>query len=249
MKSPCRVCIADDEYLARELVKEFLRPFPQFQLTWECETGQEAADVIRDEQPDLVFLDIQMPELTGLEVLEVTGRKHGVIFTTAYDQYALKAFDLHAVDYLLKPFSRERFEAALHKAAQQVAAQENPPLQQLLSQQQQQAQRILLRDRGQTVAIPFEELLYAEAQDDYVVLHTAARSWMKTQTLSELEQQLPAQQFVRVHRSFMLNLQAFDSLQKISKDSHQALLRGGKSVPVSRSGLDKLRAAGLSLNA
>jgi two-component system LytT family response regulator len=183
MKSPCRVCIADDEYLARELVKEFLRPFPQFQLTWECETGQEAADVIRDEQPDLVFLDIQMPELTGLEVLEVTGRKHGVIFTTAYDQYALKAFDLHAVDYLLKPFSRERFEAALHKAAQQVAAQENPPLQQLLSQQQQQAQRILLRERGQTVAIPFEELLYAEAQDDYVVLHTAARSWMKTRTL------------------------------------------------------------------
>lgn len=245
MKTQWQICIADDEYLARELLKEFLRPFPEFCVAWECETGQEAADVIRNDNPDLVFLDIQMPELTGLEVLEVTGRQHGVIFTTAYDQHALKAFDLHAVDYLLKPFSRERFETALNKARQQAAAQDNPPLKQLVSQHQQQAQRILLRERGQTIAIPFEELLYAEAQDDYVVLHTAARSWMKTQTLSELEQQLPATQFVRVHRSYMLNLQALESLQKLSKDSHQAVVQGGKTVPVSRSGLDKLRAAGL----
>ena len=175
MKTQWQICIADDEYLARELLKEFLRPFPEFCVAWECETGQEAADVIRNHNPDLVFLDIQMPELPGLEVLEVTGRQHGVIFTTAYDQHALKAFDLHAVDYLLKPFSRERFETALNKARQQAAAQDNPPLKQLVSQHQQQAQRILLRERGQTIAIPFEELLYAEAQDDYVVLNVVNR--------------------------------------------------------------------------
>ena len=148
-------CVAiEDEPLALELVKNYIAKIPNLQLIGSFTDAIEASEFIRKQKPDLLFLDIQMPELTGLEVLEVTGRQHGVIFTTAYDQHALKAFDLHAVDYLLKPFSRERFETALNKARQQAAAQDNPPLQQLVSQHQQQAQRILLRERGQTIAIP-----------------------------------------------------------------------------------------------
>ncbi|MBR7776924.1 LytR/AlgR family response regulator transcription factor [Undibacterium rugosum] len=251
MNEPLRVVIADDEDLARRLITEYLKPHSGLHIVAECETGTEAVDAIAKLQPDLVFLDIQMPELTGLEVLETTGRQHGVIFTTAYDQYALRAFDLHAVDYLLKPYSQQRFNEALSKArklvhipsdtAEKGMHEARTGLPGILAAQTAQTQRLLIRDRGQTHVVPMADIDFIEAQDDYILVHAGQKSWMKTQSLSDLEAQLDPTQFIRVHRSYLLHLPALLSLEKISKDSQLAVLRNGHKIPVSRSGLERIK--------
>lgn len=245
MNKRLQVLIVDDEELARRLSLEYLRSHLDIEVIGECETGLEAVDAIGKLNPDLVLLDIQMPQLSGLEVLEVTGRRSGVIFTTAYDQYALKAFDLHAVDYLLKPFSQQRFDEALGKARKLLAEQtpsSTQAIQTLVTQQSEKLQRLLIRDRGHVHVVPLESIDYVEAQDDYILIHAAGKSYMKTQSLSDLEAQLDASKFVRVHRSFLLQISALQAMEKTSKDSQVAVLKSGAQVPVSRAGNERIRA-------
>lgn len=245
MNKRLQVLIVDDEELARRLSLEYLRSHPDIEVIGECETGLEAVDAISKLNPDMVLLDIQMPQLSGLEVLEITGRRSGVIFTTAYDQYALKAFDLHAVDYLLKPFSQQRFDDALTKARKLLAQETSSSTQAietLLTQQSEKLQRLLIRDRGQVHVVPLASIDYVEAQDDYILIHAAGKSHMKTQSLSELEAQLDTSKFVRVHRSFLLQLNALQAIEKTSKDSQVAILKNGAQVPVSRAGYERIKA-------
>jgi two-component system LytT family response regulator len=240
MTTTLRALIIDDEDLARRLTKEFLRSHSDIQIIGECENGIEAVDAITEHQPDLIFLDIQMPKLNGFEVLEATARKDGVIFTTAYDQYALKAFDQHAIDYLLKPYSQQRFDEALSKA-RKLLGQSNPAVQALLAQTNALPERLTVRDRGQTHVIPVAQIDYIEAQDDYVQIHFAGKSLLKTQSLSDLEKQLDPTVFVRIHRSTIIRLQALKCLERASKDSYQAVLHSGVNLPISRSGYDRIK--------
>lgn len=236
--------IADDEPLARRLLTEYLRPHADITVVAEAGHGLDAARAITELKPDLVFLDIQMPKLTGLEVLELTGRRDGVIFTTAHDQHALRAFELHAVDYLLKPFDQSRFDAALARA-RRLLGQPQPGLETLVAPQQL-LHRVLVRDGGsgncmQVLAV--DAIDYIEAQADNVAFHSAGQDYLKAQRISELEARLDPGRFVRVHRSFIINLAALQSLEKTDSDAHVARMKNGKRIPVSRSGYDKLRAA------
>lgn len=240
MNTPLQALIVDDEPLARALVREYLRPHTDIAIVGECEHGLDAVKQIGALNPDLVFLDIQMPKLTGLEVLELTGRRSGIIFTTAYDQYALKAFDLHAVDYLLKPFTQARFDEALAKA-RMLLGQQAPALDQLLADSAERLERILIRDREQVHVVPVDKVDYLEAQDDYVAVHTDGKCLLKMQRLSDLEAKLDARTFVRVHRSYIINLTQLQSIERHGKDGHAARLRCGKLVPISRAGYERIR--------
>jgi two-component system LytT family response regulator len=233
-----RCLIVDDEELARRLVREYLAPHADIEIVGESENGLQAVDDIARLDPDLILLDIQMPKLNGLEVLAESGRRSGVIFTTAYDEYALKAFDLHAVDYLLKPFSQARFDEALTQARARLG-KEMPAVAQLVAHSK--PERILIRDRGQTHLVPLEQIDYVEAQDDYIQIHAQGKSWMKTQSLSDFESRLDGGKFVRVHRSYLVNLGAVQGMGRLSKDVQSVLLRGGVELPVSRAGLERLK--------
>ncbi len=235
-----RALIAEDEPLARRLLAEYLRPHADIHVVAEADNGLDAARAISELKPDLVFLDIQMPRLTGLEVLALTGRRDGVIFTTAHDQHALQAFELHAVDYLLKPFSQVRFDAALERA-RRLRGQPQPGLAQLLPRGT--ITRVLVRDGEGMQVLLVDDIAYIEAQADYVAFHAHGREHLKAQRISELESQLDPTRFVRVHRSFIINLAALQGLEKTDSDAFVARMKNGKRIPVSRSGYDRLRAA------
>ena len=235
-----RVLIVDDEPLARRLVREYLQSHADIDIVGESEQGLDAVRDLDTLSPDLVFLDIEMPGLTGLEVLELTGRRAGVIFTTAYEQYALKAFDLHAVDYLLKPFSQARFDDALSRA-RSTLGQDAPALRQLMADARNRPTRILIRERNQVLVLALDQIETVQAQDDYVSFRCAGRDHLKTQSLSELAAQLDPAQFVRVHRSYLLNLGHLKSLERPTKDSFAALTRSGQQIPVSRAGYERLK--------
>ena len=235
-----RALIADDEPLARALVREFLVGHADIEPVADAENGLEAARCIQDLAPDLVFLDVQMPKLTGLEVLQLTGLRHGVIFTTAYDRHALAAFDLHAVDYLLKPFSQERFDEALQRA-RQLLVDRPPAVDRMLSSQP--LTRVLIRDGSELRVLPLEEIDSIEAQADYVAFRHAGRDHLKAQRISELESQLDPRQFVRVHRSFIINLRQLEGIERTESNGYAVRLRGGRRLPVSRSGHERLLAA------
>jgi two-component system LytT family response regulator len=235
-----RALIVDDESLARALVREYLQGHPDIEVAGECENGLDAVRQIGALAPDLVFLDIQMPRLTGLEVLELTGRRSGIVFTTAYDEHAIKAFELHAVDYLLKPFSKERFDAALARARALHAPA--PALDALVAKKAAPLERLLIRDRDQVHVIPVEKVEYVEAQGDYLAVVAEGRTHLKPQRISEIEEQLDARRFLRVHRSFIINLAHLASIERQGPDRHVARMRSGKGVPISRSGYEKLRA-------
>lgn len=241
MNKQLQILIVDDEELARRLTREYLRFHSDINILGECENGLEAVQAITEHKPDLIFLDIQMPKLSGLEVLELTGRNSGVIFTTAYDQYALKAFDMHAVDYLLKPFSQQRFDEALDKA-RKMLGQVTPELQKLLSQPVDKLERLLIRDRGHVHIIPINKIDYIEAQDDYINIHSGGTAILKTQSLSDLEAQLDSSAFVRIHRSYIIRVEALKAVERASKDSHAAILLNGTQLPISRSGYERLKA-------
>ncbi|MEN9865602.1 MAG: hypothetical protein RL748_1192 [Pseudomonadota bacterium] len=238
--------IIDDEELARRLVREYLAKHDDIEIIGEAEHGLDAVKKINALNPDLIFLDIQMPKLTGLEVLEITGRRAGVIFTTAYDQYALKAFDLHAVDYLLKPFAQSRFDEALAQARQALAPSQaqtraTEAVQNLIAAPGTRLERILIRDRSQVVVLALDQVEWVEAQDDYINIHSQGKAYMKTQALSDLEAQLDARQFVRVHRSFLINIAFLQGIERTTKDSQMALMKSGKQVPVSRAGYERIK--------
>ncbi|MDR7335959.1 LytTR family DNA-binding domain-containing protein [Roseateles asaccharophilus] len=233
-----RALIAEDEHLARRLLAEYLRCHADITLVAEADNGLDAARAITELKPDLVFLDIQMPKLTGLEVLELTGRRDGVIFTTAYDQHAMRAFELHAVDYLLKPFSQARFDAALERA-RRLREQPSPGLERLLPKAA--LTRVLVRDGDGMQVLLVDDIAYIEAQADYVAFHAHGREHLKPQRISELETQLDPARFVRVHRSFIINLAALQGLEKTDSDAFIARMKNGKRIPISRSGYEKLR--------
>jgi two-component system LytT family response regulator len=245
---PLRALIVDDEDLARHLIREYLQGHADIEVVGECEHGLDAVKQIGALQPDLVFLDIQMPRLTGLEVLEATGRRAGVIFTTAYDEHAIKAFELHAVDYLLKPFSKARFDDALARArtgrapaGAAPASTQAEALDALVTRKTAPLERILIRDREQVHVIAVELVECIEAQGDYLAIHVDGKCHLKPQRISEIEEQLDATRFLRVHRSFIISLAHLQAIERPGPDRHAARLRSGKRVPISRSGYEKLR--------
>lgn len=230
--------IVDDEALARRLLREYLAAHSDIEIVGECTNGEAAVDEIYRLQPDLILLDIHMPKLNGLEVIDITGRKDGVIFTTAYDQYALRAFELHAVDYLLKPFSQARFDEAIARAKKRLV-QDHHALSTLV--QEIRLERILVRDRGQTHIIPLADIDYIEAEDDYIRICWQGKTILKTQSLSALEAQLNSAEFIRIHRSYIVKLSAIKGLERINKDSQVVVLQSGVKLPVSRTGLERIR--------
>jgi two-component system LytT family response regulator len=240
----CKALIVDDEELARKLLREMLGKHPEIEIAAECGNGMEAVKAAAEHKPDLLFLDVQMPKLTGFDVLELIDREGvAVIFVTAYDQYAMKAFDVHAVDYLLKPFSRERFEAALERAKAQgpkkpIAAAE---LAAAARPAGQFAERIVVKDGTKVTLIPVAKLDYAEALDDYVSLVTEGKKHLKQQTISGLEMALDPNLFVRIHRSYIVNLERVSRIEPYGKDSKVAILTNGAKLPVSRSGYNRLK--------
>ena len=241
--------IVDDEELARQLVREYARSVPDIDIVAECSNGFEAVKAIGEHKPDLVFLDVQMPKLNGFEVLELIGADVAVIFTTAYDNYAMQAFDAHAVDYLLKPFSLDRFKTAVDRAVQRMGRHTPPQQAGDLAQELATAARgpanyparIVVKDGARVHVIPAERLDYAEAQDDYVALHSEGKSYLKQQTISSLEASLDPQRFVRVHRSYIVNLERVSRIEPYTKDSRIAVLADGAQLPISRAGYDRLK--------
>jgi two-component system LytT family response regulator len=247
-----RVIIVDDELLARAVLREYLAAYADVEIVGECANGFEAVKAIAELAPDLVFLDIQMPKLDGFEVVELAGaggsKGPQYVFVTAYDQFALRAFEVHALDYLLKPFTRERLQQALAHARERLgtpqagaAALDAVAAASEAAQRRAPLERILIRDGARVQVIPAASIDYIEAQDDYVQVAASGRSWLKSQRLSELEEQLDPGAFLRVHRSYIVSLAAIERIDPSGKDGHCAVLRGGARIPVSRSGYQKLR--------
>jgi two-component system LytT family response regulator len=238
-----RVIVVDDEPLARAVVREYLGAHPGVEVVAECANGFEAVKAVSELAPDLMFLDVQMPKLSGFEVLELIGRSVPVVFTTAYDKYALSAFDVHAIDYLLKPFSAERFAEALTRARERLAAREALPLEALVADdraKQAPLERVLIRDGSRVHVLPVDAIDYVEAQDDYVAFHSEGKSYLKDQTLAAVENLLDAARFVRIHRSYLLNIDRIGRVELYAKDSRIAILRDGTKLPVSRAGYTRL---------
>ena len=239
-----KALIVDDEELARHVIREFLQPHVEIEVAAECANGMEAVKAVAQHKPNLIFLDVQMPKLTGFDVLELIGAETPVIFVTAYDQYAMRAFEVHAVDYLLKPIGRDRFEAALERArsrlgekmpaAHALAAAARPP--------QQFLERLVVKDGTKVTLIPVGKLDYAEAQDDYVALASQGKKHLKQQTIAGLEAGLNPDCFVRVHRSYIVNLERVVRIEPYGKDSRLAILTDGTRLPVSRAGYARLKA-------
>ncbi|MDB5792509.1 MAG: LytR family transcriptional regulator [Massilia sp.] len=239
-----RVIIVDDEFLARALLREYLGEHPAIEIVAECANGFEAVKAIGELQPDLVFLDIQMPKLDGFEVVELAGACTRYVFVTAYDQYALKAFEVRALDYLLKPFSRERLAQALaNVAAREAPAQEVRAAAIEAARRHGPLERILVRDGARVHVVATSSIDWIEAQDDYVQISSSGRTHLKNGRMAELEEGLDPGVFLRVHRSYIVNVGAIERIEAPTKDSWCAVLRDGKRVPVSRSGYAKLREA------
>jgi two-component system LytT family response regulator len=238
-----RVILIDDEPLARSIVREYLQQHPQLEIIQECSDGFEGLKAIQQHQPELVFLDIQMPKITGFEMLELIESPPAVIFTTAFDEYAIKAFEAHAIDYLLKPFSQERFDKAIQKWAEQ-QPDTSKATQELLgsaSFSPAQNQRVVVKNGSKIKIIPVQDIWYLEAADDFVKIHTAEGYFLKNKTMHYFDEVLDAQQFVRCHRSYIVNIQQITRIDPYEKDNHIAILRSGGRVPVSRNGYGKMK--------
>ena len=240
-----KVILIDDESLARSIIKEYLKHFPQVTIVQECKDGFEGVKAIMQHEPDLIFLDIQMPKINGFEMLELLEVPPAVIFTTAYDEYAIRAFETHAIDYLLKPFSSERFDKAVQKwlnDKSHVTSTQTHALQDITTQLPAHNQRIVVKIAGKIKIIPLHEIVYLEAADDFVKIHTQEGSFLKNKTMNHFETALDGNQFVRVHRSFIVNVQQITRIDPYEKENHLAVLRSGVSIPVSKTGYTKLKA-------
>jgi two-component system LytT family response regulator len=239
--------IVDDENLARQVLHEYLSGHPEIEIVAECANGFEAVKSAAESEPDLIFLDIQMPKLDGFEVLELIGAGPAVVFVTAYDVHAIRAFEVHAVDYLLKPVSSERFETALAHAKERLdnkAAPAVPPATELAAAARPPAQfldRIPVRDGAKVFIIPVAKLDYVEAQDDYIALVSQGAKHLKQQTIASMEAALDPSRFLRIHRSYIVNLERVVKIEPYGKDSHVAVLTSGAQLPVSRAGYARLR--------
>lgn len=236
-----KVVIIDDEPLARELVKEYLQAFSEVELLAECNDGFEGIKAIQQFQPDLIFLDIQMPKINGFEMLELIETPPAVIFTTAFDEFAIKAFESNAVDYLLKPFGKERFEKAIQKFLQHAELPTSQQVVETAAQAPDQQNRVVVRDGNKIKIIPVNKIHYLEAADDYVKIITDEGTFLKKRTMSFFEQSLSRFYFVRVHRSYIANTQLITRIEAYEKDSHLLLLTTGAKIPVSKAGYAKLK--------
>jgi len=239
-----KALIIDDEPPAREVLKYYLKDEREVQTIGECENGFQGVKMIQDLEPDLVFLDIQMPKLDGFEMLELVDNPPLIIFCTAYDQYAIKAFEKNAVDYLLKPFSQTRFQEALAKAKNQLDAGE--PVQNIQSiiedTTPETLNRIVVKNAGNIEVIDIKDILFLESQDDYVEIHTSdGKKHLKHQTMKYYEEALDTSQFIRVHRRYILNVTELAKLEKYGKESYIAVLKDNQQVSVSLSGYGKLK--------
>jgi two-component system LytT family response regulator len=240
-----RALLIDDEPLARMVVREYLQAYPQIEVLQECGDGFEGLKAIQQYQPDLIFLDVQMPKINGFEMLELVDEQQpAVIFTTAFDEYAIKAFEAHATDYLLKPFSKERFNKAIDKflaQAPQSGTSKQETLLETAAQSPAQHERIVVKTGTKVKIIPVVDVLYLQADDDYVSIITPEGSYLKNKTMGFFEQTLDANQFVRVHRSYIVSVQEITRIDPYEKDSHLAILKSGAKIPVSKTGYVKLK--------
>ena len=241
-----RVLIIEDETPARELIKYMLKDHPGIEVIGECADGFCGAREIKEKRPDLIFLDIQMPKLTGFELLEVLDEKPEVIFTTAFDQYAIRAFELNAVDYLLKPYSKERFDSALAKAISRIGKETQEPdkvekLVTAVTEAEGYLTRIVFRKGAGIKIIPLNLISYLASEDDYVMIYYSEGKALKPKTMKYYEDHLPPSLFMRVHRSYMVNIEQITRLEPYSKDNYVAVLKTGEKIPVSRTGYKMLR--------
>jgi len=238
-----KAIIIDDEPLARSIVKEYLQQHKEIELVQECNDGFEGVKAINQHQPDLIFLDIQMPKINGFEMLELIENPPAVIFTTAFEEYAIKAFETFAVDYLLKPFSQERFDKALQKLLLQ---QKNPvektnAIVEAAAKSPAQSNRVVVKDGGKIKIIPVTQIQYLEAADDYVKIITNDGAFLKKKTMQFFEDSLQPFHFARIHRSYIVNTQLITRIDAHEKDSHLVLLSTGVRMPVSKAGYAKLK--------
>jgi two-component system LytT family response regulator len=241
---PITVLIVDDEAPARAIVREYLSDYPQFVVAAECANGYEAVKAVGEHRPDLIFLDIQMPKLDGFEVLDLLEMKPQVVFVTAYDEYAIRAFEVHAIDYLLKPFTAARFAEVVAHAEEMVRRREGESRESMpsaLSSIRKPLQRIAFRDGATIDVVPVQRIDYIEAQDDYVHVWSRGQRYIKQQTLADLEALLDATRFIRVHRSYIVNLESLARVEPYAKDSRVALLKDGTRISVSRAGYERLK--------
>lgn len=236
-----RVVVVDDEAPARRMLADYLAEIPGFELVAECANGFEAVKAVAEHDPDLLLLDIQMPKLDGFEVLELLERELAVVFVTAHDEHALRAFEVHAVDYLLKPVARERLEEALARARSRVGPRPRAAELRASARPGQWLERVLVRDGTRVHVIPVAAVDYVEARDDAVEIRAGGASHRKQERLGDLEQRLDPARFVRVHRSYLLNVDRLRRLELYAKDSRVAILADGTRLPVSRSGYERLR--------
>jgi two-component system, LytTR family, response regulator len=240
-----KTLLIDDENLARALVQNFIKADTDFEVVGEASDGFEAIKMINELKPDLIFLDIQMPKLTGLEMLELLPNPPIVVFSTAYDQYAIEAFEKNAVDYLLKPFSRERFYKTLEKVKQKFIENKTSKEEvlKLINEPQsaeKQLDRIVVKDGSKIEVIPIESISHIEAYGDYVWIHTEKRKVLKQKTMKQFEQQLSSS-FIRAHRSFLVNSAQILKLELYEKNTYQILMKNGAKVSVSKSGYKELK--------
>lgn len=239
-----KTIIVEDEKLARDLIKDYLQNHEDFELIGEYEDGFSGLKAINEMKPDLIFLDIQMPKLTGFEMLEVLEHHPAIIFTTAYDQFALKAFEHNALDYLLKPYSKDRFDEAVDKARERVQSGDTESISRLVEhrdEQEDEIHRVVVKSRSRISVIPVDDIIYLEAQDDYVMIYTLQSKHLKQKTMKFFEAHLPVEDFVRIHRSYIVKLSEIAQMQLYEKESYIVILKNGVKLPVSKSGLPKLK--------
>ena len=240
-----KVIIVDDEPPARELIGHYLRTYSEFEVVGEADNGFAAMKLIREQNPHLIFLDVQMPKLTGFEMLELIDNPPAIIFSTAFDSYAIRAFEINAVDYLLKPYSKDRFDTAVHKALGRIESGNSdvqtfknsiaPPSGTPLT-------RVAVKDRQQIHVIPVEDIDYIEADGDYVKLHTAKSAYLKEKTMKFFEENLPAQQFIRIHRSYIINVAKVAKIELYEKENYRVHLKNGECLKASSKGYKALKA-------
>lgn len=237
--------IIDDEPLARSVVAEYLQTYEDIKLMQECGDGFEGVKAIVQHEPDLVFLDIQMPKVNGFEMLELLEQTPAVIFTTAFDEYAMKAFEAHAVDYLLKPFSKERFDQAIEKwravHAHQVSQQNVKDLVEDVTSNVSETDRVVVKNGQNIRIIPVQDIDFIEAYDDYVKIHVQDIYFLKKKTMSFFEKTLDPKQFVRIHRSFIVQVSQITRIEQNDREHYEAILKSGKTVALSRNGYTRLK--------
>lgn len=238
--------IIEDEKLSRDLIISYLKPFRSIKIKAEFADGFTGIKGINEIKPHLVFLDIQMPKLSGFELLELLDHQPEIIFTTAYDEYALKAFEMNAVDYLLKPFAKSRFEEAVNRAVKRILASEkqNDPAKKRVFFEKgtgETIERIVIKSGNSINIIPVDDVIYMEAQDDFVLVYTHDGRHLKQQTMKYFEENLPGNKFIRVHRSFIVRIDNINKIEQYGKESYKVILNNNRSVPVSRSGYARLK--------